>query len=187
MNTYSYWGHGGPYETWVDFLHRWAAAEPPAGPATLPPLSQDDFPGETWERFALHLGEALDKRLKSWDRHLAQALLAAPDEFSAGRALAQARAGLQEVRAVAGHPGLPETIRTRFTELVESQITDFQSQIERNLDNLAATNGSDIRWIEQRRRTVRDNALTAQPTTPTADPWAQAHTGDRPRRRVVTD
>ncbi|MBG0852846.1 hypothetical protein I2W78_13595 [Streptomyces spinoverrucosus] len=186
MNTHSYWGHGGPYETWVDFLHRWAAAEP-ADPAGLPPLSQDDFPGETWERFTLHVGEALDKRLKHWDRHLTQALLAAPDEFSAGRALAQARAGLQEVRAVAGHPGLPETLRTKFTELVESQITDFQSQIERHLDNLAATNGADLRWLDQRRRTVRDNALTARPTTPTADPWAQAHTVDRPRRRVVTD
>ncbi|MFJ4468895.1 hypothetical protein ACIP2X_15585 [Streptomyces sp. NPDC089424] len=186
MNTHSYWGHGGPYETWVDFLRRWAAAEP-ADPAALPPLSQDDYPGETWERFARHLGDALDGRLKYWGERLAQALLAADDEFSAGRALAQARVGLTEVRAVAGHPGLPKTLRSRFTELVESQITDLQQQIERNLDHLAATDGSDPRWIEGRRRTVRDNALTARPAAATTDPWAQAHTSDRPRRRVVTD
>ncbi|MFG2317998.1 MULTISPECIES: hypothetical protein [Streptomyces] len=186
-----YWGHGGPYETWVDFLRRWAAEENP-DPAALPPLAQEDFPGETWERFALHLGEALDTRLKSWAERLSEAVLAAPDEFSAGRELAQARAGLQTVRAVAGHPGLPETLRTRFRELVDGQITDLQRQLERRLDDLAAANGSDPRWVEQRRRTVRDNALTAtlspSPSHPgTADPWAQTHTADRPRRRVVTD
>ncbi|GAA3297286.1 hypothetical protein GCM10020295_29510 [Streptomyces cinereospinus] len=90
------------------------------------------------------------------------------------------------MRALAGHPGLPGTLRTRFTDLVDSQITDLQRQIERNLDHLAAANGADLRWIEGRRRTIRDNALTAA-STPTADPWSQAHTGNRPRRRVVPD
>jgi len=185
----TYWGHGGPYETWVDFLRRWAAEENPDLDA-LPPLAQDDFPGETWERFALHLGEALDLRLKSWAGRLTEALLAAPDEFSAGRELAQARAGLLTVRAVAGHPGLPESHRRRFRELVDGQIKDLQQQLERRLDDLAAANGSDPRWVERRRRTLRDNALTATLTPSaagSADPWARTHTADRPRRRVITD
>lgn len=185
----TYWGHGGPYETWVDFLRRWAAEENP-DPAALPSLAREHFPGETWERFALHLGEALDNRLKAWSARLTEALLAAPDEFSAGRELAQARAGLLTVRAVAGHPGLPESLRTRFGELVDGQITDLQRQLERGLDDLAAANGSDPRWVEQRRRTLRDNALTATLTSPVtgpADPWAGTHAADRPRRRVITD
>ena len=55
----------------------------------------------------------------------------------------------------------------------------------------AAANGSDPRWVEQRRRTLRDNALTAtlMPSVPGAadDPWARTHAADRPRRRVITD
>lgn len=180
----TYWGHGGPYETWVDFLHRWSAEEE-TSPDALPPLVQEDFPGETWTRLAGHLGAALDTRLTTWANRLTEALLAAPDEFSAGRALAQARTGLGTVRAVAGHPGLPESTRTRFTELVDTQIADLQRQLERQLDELAAS-GTDPRWVEQRRRTFRDNPLTTvRPTA--ADPWARAHGQERPRRRVVTD
>lgn len=184
----TYWGHGGPYETWVDFLHRWSAEEEvPLG--TLPPLAQEDFPGETWTRLAGHLGTALDTRLTTWANRLTEALLAAPDEFSAGRALAQARAGLATVRSVAGHPGLPESIRTRFTELVDTQIADLQRQLERQLDDLAATNGTDQRWVEQRRRTFRDNPLTVAVATVAkpADPWAQPQGQQRSRRRVITD
>jgi hypothetical protein len=194
----TYWGHGGPYETWVEFLRRWAAEEP-VDPGALPPLAQEHFPGETWERLLLHLGEALDTRLRSWSERLVEAMLVASDEFSAGRALTQARTGLRTVRAVAGHPGLPESTRTRLAELVDGQITDLQDQLERNLDGLAARTGADPRWVEQRRRTLRDNRLTAvlagqQPpppavgtSTPAApDPWSHDPTA-RPRRRVVTD
>ncbi|MFI9602038.1 hypothetical protein ACIHCX_19690 [Streptomyces sp. NPDC052043] len=194
----AYWGHGGPYETWVEFLRRWAAEEA-VHPGALPALAQEHFPGETWERLVLHLGDALDTRLKAWAERLLQAMLAAPDEFSAGRALAQARTELQTVRALAGHPGLPESTRTSTTELVDAQITDLQDQLERNLNRLAAQ-GSDPRWVDRRRRTLRDNPLTAlltgQPAAsgasaptgavPVADPWAHVP-ADRPRRRVITD
>ncbi|MGW3649500.1 hypothetical protein [Streptomyces sp. NPDC000878] len=182
----TYWGHGGPYETWVDFLRRWSAEED-VSPEALPPLDQEDFPGETWTRLAGHLGTALDARLTAWANRLTEALLAASDEFSVGRALAQARTGLSTVRAVAGHPGLPESTRTRFTELVEAQITDLQRQLERQLDELAAANGTDQRWVEQRRRTFRDNPLTVASSVPVADPWAQPQGQERPKRRVITD
>ncbi|MEU0753512.1 hypothetical protein [Streptomyces albogriseolus] len=186
----TYWGHGGLYETWVDSLRRWAAGENP-GLDTAPRLAQEDFPAETWNRFALHLGEALDTRLKAWADRLMEAVLAAPDEFSAGRELAQARAGLRTIRGVAGHPCLPEALRLKFCELVDSQIKDIQQQLERGLDDLAAANGSDPRWVEHRRRTLRDNALTAtlRPSVSGAadDPWARTHAADRPRRRVITD
>lgn len=204
----AYWGHGGPYETWVEFLRRWAAEEPVA-PGALPPLADDRFPAETWERLAEHLSRALDTRLTTWADRLVAALLAASDEFSAGRALAQARNGLRAVRAVAAHPGLPETTRTRLTDMVDGQIRDLQDQLERSLDLAAAENGSDPRWVEQRRRTFRDNPLTAAlPAGPPApgkaaargkadpnavpipdpdpDPWA-VDPAARPRRRVITD
>ncbi|MET7475161.1 hypothetical protein ABZT17_12475 [Streptomyces sp. NPDC005648] len=186
-----YWGHGGQYETWVEFLRRWSAEEA-VDPWALPALVQEHFPGETWERLVLHLGGALDARLRAWAERLVRAMEAAQDEFSAGRTLTQAREGLRAVRALAGHPGLPESLRTRFTELVDGQIRDLHDQLERSLDRLAA-GGSDPRWIEARRRTLRDNALTALLTTPPSrpptqppDPWSIAPS-TTPRRRVITD
>lgn len=179
----TYWGHGGAYETWVEFLRRWSAEEA-VDPAALPVLVEADLPGETWQRLALHLGDALDTRLRAWAERLVAAMTATQDEFSAGRVLTQAREGLRSVRALAAHPGLPESSRTRFTDLVDAQIRDLQEQMERSLDRLTV----DPRWVEQRRRTLRDNALTALlASTPTApDPWAAPRTGT-PRRRVITD
>nr|WP_239158445.1 hypothetical protein [Streptomyces sp. SID13726] len=169
-------------------MRRWAAAEA-VDPAALPVLVEAEFPGDTWERFALHLGDALNRRLRDWAERFLAAMTATTDEFSAGRALTQAREGLRSVRALAAHPGLPESTRTRFTELVDTQIQDLQVQLERTLDNLATAGTTDLRWLEQRRRTLRDNLLTAvvQPTKPAApDPWSAPPAGV-PRRRVITD
>jgi len=183
----------------VEFLRRWSAEEA-VDPFALPALVQEHFPGETWERLVLHLGQALDTRLRAWADRLVRAMEATQDEFSAGRTLTQAREGLRPVRALAGHPGLPESLRTRFTDLVDNQIRDLNDQLEHSLDR-HATGGSDPRWIEARRRTLRDNALTAllttppshppipgapPPPTPTHDPWSMTPP-TTPRRRVITD
>lgn len=196
----AYWGHGGAYEAWAEFLRRWGAEEA-VDPGALPALAEEQFPGETWQRLALHLGAALDIRLRSWADRLLRAMEATSDEFSAGRALTQAREGLRSVRALAGHPGLPASMRTRFTELVDGQIRDLQDQLERSLDRLVV-GGLDSRLVEQRRRTLRDNALTsllAEATPPASpqttasgaaaaphDPWA-VDPAAGPRRRVITD
>ncbi|WP_335980687.1 hypothetical protein [Streptomyces sp. CA2R106] len=156
----AYWGRGGPYETWVEFLRRWSAQEE-ADPGALPPLAEPDFPPDTWARLGLHLGQALDLRLRVWAEQLTGALEAAPDEFSAGRALAQARGGLLAVRALAGHPGLPASLREQLTGMVDGQIRDVQEQLERSLDDAAGQDGADPRGVEERRRTLRDNPLTA--------------------------
>ncbi|WP_329570760.1 hypothetical protein [Streptomyces sp. NBC_01361] len=191
MSSGTFWGHGGPYETWVDFLRRWSAEEP-ADPAAVPALTRQDYETETWERLVEHFAAALDKRLQAWADRLVRAMAAADDEFTAGRELAQARAGLHTVRALAGHPGLPADLREQFTGLVDREIGELQAQLEQHLDRMAQ-NGADPRWTEQRRRTLRDNGLTAvsaqaaAPDTESAqDPWAGSPP-DRPRRRIVLD
>ncbi|MEY9993897.1 hypothetical protein ABIE67_005929 [Streptomyces sp. V4I8] len=196
------WGDGGGYQAWVDFLRRWAAFEP-VDPAALPTLTQEHYDADTWVRLTNHLTGALDTRLVAWAEALVRALGQARDDFSYGRELAQARVGLRSVRALAGHPGLPESLRTRLTELIDRQIPQLQAQLEQNLDD-ELRRGADVRLVERRRRALRDNALTvvldqsppqasapppatgARDSAPAAppDPWAYDPAAP-PRRRIA--
>lgn len=192
------WGHGGAYQEWVEFLRRWAAFEP-VDPGALPPVHEGAYDGDTMARLTRHLTQALGTRLQAWADTLVRAMEAATDEFSAGRELAQARIGLQSIRLLARHPGLPERLREQLTELVDRQVPDLQAQLERSLEEVARADGADAYWVEQRRRTLRDNALTAvlgqdpaaapapSPARPPADAWAAYDPAAAPRRRVVTD
>ncbi|WP_406347117.1 hypothetical protein [Streptomyces sp. NBC_00648] len=181
------WGHGGNYQTWTDHLTRWSRGERTDGRA-LPALARGDYHQDTWVRLTDQLTRALGTRMQGWADDLTRALNAEQDEFAAARALVQARSGLHAVRALAGHPSLTPELRTRLLKLVDGQIADLQRQLETQLDRLART-GADPRWIEGRRRTLRDNPLTggaAPGATEGPQPWAYDPTAT-PRRRIVTD
>lgn len=194
------WGGGGGYQLWADHLERWAAggdgggvggAEFPAPPALAP----EDLPTDSWERLLDRITTAVNRRLQDWADALTAALSAAPDEFSAGRALAQSREGLRQIRALAAHPALPADFRTRLSATLDQRTRQLQQDIEADVDRLAAL-GEDPRLIEARRRTVRDNRLTAvldEPplppgaaAVPTGPAWAYDPAGGA-RRRVVRD
>ncbi|MEV0322780.1 hypothetical protein ACIBKX_20885 [Streptomyces sp. NPDC050658] len=201
----SYWGHGGDYHAWVDFLRRWTAEEDHLHPEALPVLTETQFAAETLARLTTHLGDALDARLQAWSDRLVAALNAARDEFSAGRELTQARTGLRAIRAMARHQGLPAGVRDRLGTLVDEQIALLQDQLEQGLED-SAWAGVDPRLVEHRRRTLRENALTevTQPPPDTKkrrrgaaakaadaaradpDPWSHDPAA-RPRRRVIPD
>lgn len=189
------WGHGGAYQTWTRFLRDWGAhggaatAEAAAG---LPALRPEDFHPETWARFSGELTDALDRRLRGWAAALTAALEAAGDEFDAGRALAQARTGLDAVRALAAHRGLPQDLREQLGQLVEGHIAGFQRQLEAALDG-ALRGGADPRLVEARRRTLRENPLTATgaggapaPDRAPGDGWSYDPAAPA-RRRIITD
>lgn len=181
------WAGGGAYQAWTEFLGRWAGGED-VDAAAPPRIAPEDLPGDAWERLVARIGVALDRRLQTWADALTTALSAAPDEFSAGRALTQARVGLRPIRALVTHPNLPDDIRTRLTEMVDDQTRRLQQDLEREVEQLAA-HGEDPRWVEARRRTLRDNQLTAilteNPTVPAAPAWSFPPVGRR--RRVITD
>ncbi|MFJ3876181.1 hypothetical protein ACIPW5_01825 [Streptomyces sp. NPDC090077] len=193
------WGHGGAYQTWTRFLRDWGAhggAATAEAAARLPVLRPEDFHCETWARFSGEFTEALDRRLRDWAAALTAALDAAGDEFAAGRALAQARTGLDAVRALTAHPALPPDLRARLRELTEGHIAGFQRQLEAALDG-ALRSGADPRAVEARRRTLRDNPLTAPgpggapapdraPGRAPGDGWAYDPAAPA-RRRIVTD
>ncbi|MFJ1912517.1 hypothetical protein ACIOGX_11330 [Streptomyces sp. NPDC088147] len=186
--TGSLWAHGGTYETWAAFLTAWAsgtdaatgtegasgggsdgAGLPAAG---LPALRQEDFAADTWDRLRRRLTDALSARLQLCADALTGALGEAADEFSVGRALAQARSGLHPVRALANHPGLPEDLRPQLLKMVDDATRSLQRDLERAVESMVAE-GGDPRHIEARRRTLRDNPLTAVTSAPPPVPTAR--------------
>ncbi|QES18790.1 hypothetical protein DEJ46_06570 [Streptomyces venezuelae] len=176
----------------MESLRRWAGFEP-VDLARLPTITAEAYDGATVARLTTHITAALNTRLQAWADMLVRAVDAATDEFSAGRELAQARTGLRSIRDLADHHGLPERLRERLTELVDRQIPELQAQLERLLEE-AAREEPEARWIEERRRTLRDNALTAVLAEPPAtaphpggaDAWSYDPAA-APRRRVLRD
>ncbi|MFF5443909.1 hypothetical protein [Streptomyces sp. NPDC012888] len=182
-----FWGHGGTYQTWADHLRRWAE-EADTAAADLPVLRPEDYHQDTWVRFTELITAALDRRLRAWGHRLTTALTEAADEFAVGRALVQARPGLAAVRALAAHPSLPADLRERLSGIVDRQIADLQRQLEDQLDREARA-GADPRSVGARRRTYRENPLTAAagPAAPPAPPAWSYDPAAPARRRIVTD
>ncbi|MBM7075755.1 hypothetical protein [Micromonospora humida] len=175
---------GDDLHAWLTFLRRWRNAEP-ADPHGLPPLAPESLPADGWFRFVQLLNSALTERLQAWVDGLLKALTAAGDEFDRGRALAQGRRGLVPIRAVAGHPGLPEPLARHLRGLVDEQVVLVQQTLEEGVETLRRA-GGDGRLVENRLRTLRENSLTASVAhfPGPLDEWATEPV--RPSRRIIT-
>jgi hypothetical protein len=181
------WVHGGLYEAWADYLDRWGGGEQ-LDPATLPKLAPEDLAGDTWERLVDRITAALSKRLTSWSDTLGRELSGATDEFAAARALGHARWSLAPVRAFAAGPALPDELRTRLIDLVDTQLRSTQRQLDDQVQRLLST-GTPRAAVEARLRTIRDNPLTAVTgggAVVAGGGW-DADPGATPRRRVILD
>lgn len=179
---------GGQYAVWAGFLDRWAAGEQ-LDPASLPALEPADFHADSWDRLSGRIFDALAKRMKTWGDTLSRELRAG-DEFVAARALNHARWSLVPIRALAGTPALPDEMRTRLTEMVDTQIRGAVRQLEESAERMRRS-GAPRAAVEARLRTIRDNPLTAvierRNGHVTADAWAAADPLATPRRRVIAD
>ncbi|MFI6652858.1 hypothetical protein ACIBI8_35295 [Streptomyces sp. NPDC050529] len=178
-----FWGDGGPYASWGRALRAWAGEES-ADLAALPPLRREEFAAETWQRFIRQVLDAVDTRLLAWARRFKDAYQEAEDEFSAGRELTQARAGLRSIRTLVDHPGLPHELHCALDELFAQHIRSLQSQLEHSLEQLTRS-GTDPAWVELRLRTLRDNAFTAMldaPPAPSPERPSRFSRLRRPRR-----
>jgi hypothetical protein len=161
------WLTGGVYHDWAAFLERWASGDS-TGIDRLPPVRPEELTADTLNRLAQRIADALGSRLRTWSDQLARAMAAGADEFSVGRALTQARAGLRSMRALAGHPALSAELREQLQEMVDRQVVAGQQMLEDDLDRLRAAS-ADPRRVEARRRTLRENSLTA--VLDEAAPW----------------
>jgi hypothetical protein len=178
---------GGQYAAWAEFLDRWGAGES-LDPATLPVLTPADFHADSWERLSGRIFDALVKRMRTWSETLTREFGTA-DEFAAGRTLNHARWSLVPIRALAAAPALPDEVRAKLTEMVDTQIQSGQRQLDESVERLRRA-GVPRAVVEARLRTIRDNPLTAVIERSnghvTGDAWA-ADPLATPRRRVIVD
>lgn len=186
------WGDGGAYGAWAAYLEQFSSEATPPDGSRLPALAEEDFAPETWVRLTHRIVDAVNARLRIWATAVSTDLSRSSDEFAAGRALAHGRVGVAAVLALAEHPSLPADLREQLRGLVDTQIRSVQQSLEEQLDRIGR-HGGDRLQVEQRRRTLRDNpltaALTGAPTVPVpgADPWASTDP-TRPRtRRLAID
>ncbi|MEU1557719.1 hypothetical protein AB0G86_21210 [Streptomyces scabiei] len=177
------WGGGSDYQTWARTLDRWADGEQP-DPLHLPPLSPDSLPADTWQRLLTRIAAAVDRRLQDGLDLMVREVNDAADEFSVGRALTRGRDVLRSVRSVITHTSLPADFRRRMAGLMDDHTRRLQDELERGVQALLAE-GADPHAVETRRRTLRDNPLTAVLSEPSAPPpvgWYEPTGG----RRIVT-
>jgi hypothetical protein len=184
------WASGGLYQQWAAFLDRWGAGED-VDPATLPPVSPEDFTGDGFERLANRLTAAVSRRLGAWAKALNNGMAAA-DEFTVARALGHARWGLRPIRALAAHDGLPAELSARLLAAVDDQVRSAQQSLEDQVERMRR-NGADRQAVEARLRTLRDNAVTTVTTeSPAGGPAARpgewsAEASTSTRRRIIVD
>ena len=194
------WGDGGAYAAWTSYLQRWQA-DLRTGDEPLPPLAREDFAPETWVRLTNHIIDAINARLRACTDALVADAASTRSEFAFGRALVGARTGLASILRLAGHPSLPDDLRTQLRGMTEQQISSLQKSLDDDAAGLERE-GWTRATAEIRRRTIREAPLTAvltaaaaapvtpQPTGAPADgapdPWAFDPTA-RPRRRLVID
>jgi hypothetical protein len=189
------WLRGGLYDEWASYLERWAQGND-AGLDRLPVLDPALLRADTLDRLVRRITDAISARLQDWADRLVADLGAAGDEFSQGRALAQARTGLRNVRLLARHPALPADLRARLLEMVDRQVISFQQSLEEQTSRDAGFGNRS--QIEARRRALRQNPLTAvlhesapDESAPAAAPQARddwfVDPTRRPTRRIVTD
>ena len=184
------WGAGGPYQEWADHLRRWSAGEP-VDLTALPTVELGDLTEDHWVRLTNQLHDAVARRLAEWAQVLARAMNNASDDFSVSRALVDARAGMQPIRSLAAHPGLPAGLTGPLLTTVDSQVRSVQETFEQQVESLRQR-GVDRSAVEARLRVIRDNPLTAALTDVHAAPINS--TGVRAadptiatRRRVIVD
>lgn len=177
------WGGESTYQIWARTLEEWAVGRR-TDPLQLPPLSADDLPADTWQRLLARIASAVDRRLQSGLDLMVREVNDAADEFSVGRALTRGRDVLRSVRSVITHASLPADFRGRMAILMDEHTQRLQEDLERGVQSLLA-DGADPQAVETRRRTLRDNPLTAVLSEPSAPPpvgWYEPTGG----RRIVT-
>lgn len=147
-----------PYETWVRTMKAWA--EDPTTPLDhLPPLADDTYTPETYERLLVYVDEARTKVTDAWVQELQRALSRWRTSFELAHDLVQLRASLARRVQLARHPSLPPTVRDVFTREVERAITRYQSELEESVQDSLKRGNLSTNDKEQVLRTIRENSF----------------------------
>jgi hypothetical protein len=126
---------------------------------TLPPLGIDSLPPTAYERLFDHIRAAQQRVMDRWGETFARDWGNARDDHARVRALMATRVLLARRLQLAGHPGLPEFVRTEFTAGVARDVHTLQKNLE---DAVSKQTGHRIDRVQTDRTLslLRANRLT---------------------------
>lgn len=138
-----------------------AWADDPTTPLDhLPPLANDTYTPETFQRLLLHVTLALESVTNRWVRELGQALSSWRTPFDLAHSLVQLRSSLARRVQLSRHPSLPPAVREALVADAATAIQGYQRELEQSVrESLARTrlSAADRETILQ---VVRENSFT---------------------------
>ncbi|QGF23381.1 hypothetical protein [Raineyella fluvialis] len=117
------------YETWVHTLRAWSS-DPTISLSHLPPLQDDTYTPQTYERLMVYITEALEAVSARWVDQLGRALSTWGSPFDLAHELIQLRAGLARRVQLSSHPSLPPGIRTVLLADSRRTVERYQRELE---------------------------------------------------------
>ena len=117
-----------PYETWVRTMEAWTA-DPTVPLDHLPPLSDDTFTPQTYERLMVYVRRALEAATDRWVQELGRALSSWRTPYDLAHDLVQLRSSLARRVQLSRHPSLPPTVREILSKDAERSIERYQAEI----------------------------------------------------------
>lgn len=118
-----------PYETWVRTLRAWSS-DPTTSLSHLPPLQDDTFTPQTYERLMKYITEALEGVSERWVEQLGLALSTWSSPFELAHELIQLRSGLARRVQLSSHPSLPPGIRNVLLADSRRAVERYQRELE---------------------------------------------------------
>lgn len=148
------------YELWVRTIRAWSGDES-VSLTGLPPLTEDSMPAAAYSRLIDHIVAALEKVTARWDQSLARALDSIGDPSVLAVNLVSLRRQLARRLELARHAGLPEVIRTAFSEAADRDIRSYQRQLEEAVSKLGRSGRVPTTVVDTLYRCVRENSFVA--------------------------
>ncbi|WP_006245064.1 hypothetical protein [Mycolicibacterium tusciae] len=117
------------YEAWVTAVRSWRD-DPRHDLSALPSLGADSLPPSAYERLFDHIRLAQQRVMDRWSETFARDWGNAREDHARVRALMATRVLLARRLQLAAHPGLPEVVRTEFTNGVARDVHALQKDLE---------------------------------------------------------
>lgn len=148
-----------PYETWVRTMEAWTA-DPTVPLDHLPPLSDDTFTPQTYERLMVYVRRALEAATDRWVQELGRALSSWRTPYDLAHDLVQLRSSLARRVQLSRHPSLPPTVREILSKDAERSIERYQAEIVDSVRKSLQRSNLGKSDSELVLRIVQENAFT---------------------------
>jgi hypothetical protein len=147
------------YEAWVLTIRAWSR-DPQVSLVGLPELAGDDYSPAVFDRLIAHIEQAIETVTRAWLTRLQSDVGRAHSDFDLAQSLVSSRRLLARRLELAGHPGLPQELRTILTDACTRDITRMQDELEKGFRQARAETPAHTGYWDRRLEVLRTNPIT---------------------------